>query len=53
MSELETVTIERRGSIAVVSMNRPEKLNAFDAALRRDMRFAVREVNEFIAVAFE
>lgn len=46
MSELETVTIERRGSVAIVSMNRPDKLNAFDATLRRDMLLAVREVND-------
>lgn len=46
MSDLETVTIERHGSVAVVSMNRPDKLNAFDSALRRDLRVAVREVND-------
>lgn len=44
--QLEAVTIERHGSVAVVSMNRPDKLNAFDSTLRRDMRIAVREVND-------
>ena len=50
MSELEVVSIERHGSVAVVSMNRPDRLNAFDASLRRDMRLAVREVNDDPAI---
>jgi 2-(1,2-epoxy-1,2-dihydrophenyl)acetyl-CoA isomerase len=46
MSDLEAVTVERHGAVAVVGMNRPDKLNAFDASLRRDLRLAVREVND-------
>ncbi len=46
MSEYETVLVERRGSVALVSLNRPEQLNAFNAALRRDLKRAVREVND-------
>lgn len=45
MSEYETVLIERRGAVAVVTMNRPKALNSFDAALRRDILRAAREVN--------
>ena len=45
MSEYQTVAIERHGAVAVVTMNRPEALNAFDAALRRDILLAAREVN--------
>jgi len=45
MSEYETVRVTRQGEIGVVSLNRPESLNAFDAALRRDILRAVREVN--------
>lgn len=45
MSEYEAVTVERRGSVAIVTMNRPEALNSFDAALRRDILLAAREVN--------
>ena len=45
MSTYETVTLERRGAVAVVTMNRPDSLNAFDAGLRRDLLRAVREVN--------
>jgi 2-(1,2-epoxy-1,2-dihydrophenyl)acetyl-CoA isomerase len=46
MSKYETVLVERHGSVAVVSLNRPDKLNSFDAALRRDLLLAVREVND-------
>lgn len=45
MSQYETVTVERRNAVAVVSLNRPEKLNSFDEALRRDLLGAIREVN--------
>jgi 2-(1,2-epoxy-1,2-dihydrophenyl)acetyl-CoA isomerase len=46
MREYETVLVERRDDIAIVSLNRPDLLNSFDAALRRDLLLAVREVNE-------
>ena len=46
MSEYPTVLVERQGGTAVVSLNRPDSLNAFDAQLRRDLRLAVREVND-------
>lgn len=45
MSEYEAVTVERRGAVAIVTMNRPEALNSFNAALRRDILLAAREVN--------
>ncbi len=41
----ETVTIELRGSVALVSLNRPEALNSFNAALRGELRAAVEQVN--------
>jgi len=50
MSEYDTVLVERKGPVAVVTMNRPEQLNSFDAALRRELRLAVREVNEDPAI---
>ena len=46
MSDYETVTIERHDAVAVVSLNRPDKLNAFDGALRRELLLAVREIND-------
>ena len=42
MSEYETVLVERSDGVAVVSLNRPGQLNAFNAQLRRDLRLAVR-----------
>lgn len=45
MSTYDTVNVERRDNIAIVSMNRPDSLNAFNSELRRDILLAVREVN--------
>jgi len=45
MSQYQTVIVERHDAVAVVSLNRPDKLNSFDGALRRDLLRAVREVN--------
>ncbi|MFT4613862.1 MAG: 2-(1,2-epoxy-1,2-dihydrophenyl)acetyl-CoA isomerase [Bacteroidia bacterium] len=46
MSNYKSIEIVRHGSVAVVSMNRPDALNAFNASLRAEMLPAVREVNE-------
>ncbi|MCB1689539.1 MAG: enoyl-CoA hydratase/isomerase family protein [Halioglobus sp.] len=46
MANYATVKVERHGSVAVVSLNRPDKLNSFDAVLRRELLPAVREVND-------
>ena len=46
MNDYETVLVERHDSVAVVSLNRPDSLNSFSAALRRDLLLAVREVND-------
>jgi len=51
MSDFETVAIERHGAVAVLMLNRPDSLNAFNAALRRDLRDAVRAVNDDAAVS--
>ena len=45
MSMYETVMVERHGPVALVSLNRPDSLNSFNKALRRDLLLAVREVN--------
>jgi 2-(1,2-epoxy-1,2-dihydrophenyl)acetyl-CoA isomerase len=46
MSKYETVLVERHGAVAVITLNRPDKLNSFDGALRRELLLAVREVND-------
>jgi len=46
MSKYQTVMVEQHGSVAVISLNRPDKLNSFDGVLRRELLLAVREVNE-------
>jgi len=39
------VTLERRGPIGVVTLNRPERLNAMSRALTRDAEAAFRQAN--------
>jgi len=46
MTDYQSIEIERQGSVAVVTMNRPEALNSFDATLRREILLAAREVND-------
>lgn len=40
----ETVLVERHGPVAVIAMNRPDKLNAFDGRLCEDLAAAMAEV---------
>lgn len=44
------VTIERDGPVAVVTMNRPEAMNALSSALREELARAMVEVNEDEAI---
>jgi 2-(1,2-epoxy-1,2-dihydrophenyl)acetyl-CoA isomerase len=46
VSNYETVLVERHDAVAVVTLNRPDVLNTFNSALRRDLLRAVREVND-------
>ena len=45
MTDYQSIEIERHGAVAVVCLNRPQALNAFDASLRRELLIAAREVN--------
>ena len=46
MSDYETVQVERRDAVAIVTMNRPDVLNAFNSVMCEDLKWAVREVND-------
>jgi 2-(1,2-epoxy-1,2-dihydrophenyl)acetyl-CoA isomerase len=46
MTNYQSVKVEREGPVAVVSFNRPGSLNAIEAGIRREIREAIREVNE-------
>lgn len=41
----QSLTVEREGHVAVVTLSRPEKLNALDAALRADVFAVIDEVH--------
>ncbi|MGV6807007.1 MAG: enoyl-CoA hydratase/isomerase family protein [bacterium] len=45
MKSYETVIVSVRNRVATVRLNRPEAMNAFDAALRRDLIEALRAVD--------
>lgn len=44
MAAYETVLIERRGPVALVALNRPDKLNAFNVKLREELPSAFAEL---------
>ena len=45
MSTYDTILIERTGHVALVTLNRPASLNAFDTQQRQEFIRAAREVN--------
>ncbi|GHD27873.1 enoyl-CoA hydratase/isomerase family protein [Halioglobus pacificus] len=45
MSTYETITIEHTGHVALVTLNRPDKLNAWDTVMREEFVRVAREVN--------
>jgi enoyl-CoA hydratase/carnithine racemase len=46
LSNLEVVVYEQVGKVAVLRMNRPERLNAFNWQMHRDMTRCYDEINE-------
>lgn len=44
MSEYETVEVDRRGAVMVVTLNRPKVLNAFNAAMQAELRAVWRSL---------
>ena len=50
MSNYETVLVERRGPVGIVTMNRPDSLNAFNKLLCEELNWAVREINDDDAI---
>lgn len=45
MAEYENLLVTRHGPVAVISLNRPDSLNAFNTALLRELRSAIEAVN--------
>ncbi|MFK8049801.1 MAG: enoyl-CoA hydratase/isomerase family protein [Halioglobus sp.] len=46
MSEYENVIVERHDQVAVVTLNRPDSLNAFNTGMLTDLLPAIAEVND-------
>ncbi|MBI4289661.1 MAG: enoyl-CoA hydratase/isomerase family protein [Chloroflexi bacterium] len=45
MAKLETVTLKKDGGVAVLTLNRPQRLNAFNEVLGREMLACIQECN--------
>ncbi|TQF65728.1 enoyl-CoA hydratase [Rhodococcus spelaei] len=45
MSEFDTILLDRRGRVGVVTLNRPKALNALDSQLMREVVAAVEELD--------
>ena len=45
MSDYETLEITRDGSVMTIALNRPEKMNTFNTALRREIARAAIEAD--------
>jgi 2-(1,2-epoxy-1,2-dihydrophenyl)acetyl-CoA isomerase len=46
MPKFETVLYEKKDHVAVITLNRPEKLNALNSQMNKDLKFALREAKE-------
>ncbi|MEL7537430.1 MAG: enoyl-CoA hydratase [Pseudomonadota bacterium] len=44
MSDLAAVTVTRDGFVATVTLNRPDAMNSFNTAMRRELSVAMREL---------
>jgi len=45
MPDYDNVLVERRGEVGIITLNRPEKLNAINLALAHDLRDSLAELN--------
>lgn len=46
MTSFETILLEKADDIAVITLNRPERLNAWTAQMHRDLHAAITDCNE-------
>jgi 2-(1,2-epoxy-1,2-dihydrophenyl)acetyl-CoA isomerase len=46
MAEFESIIVEHHGSIARITLNRPDRLNSFTAAMHEDLKNAIDEIGD-------
>ena len=44
MAEFESIIVEHHGSIARITLNRPDRLNSFTAAMHEELKNAIDAV---------
>ena len=43
---LETILVEQRGRVGLITLNRPDQMNAFNASMNLELREQIDEFNE-------
>jgi 2-(1,2-epoxy-1,2-dihydrophenyl)acetyl-CoA isomerase len=46
MAEFESIIVDHHGSIARITLNRPDRLNSFTAAMHEDLKNAIDEIGD-------
>ena len=46
MAEFESIIVDHHGSIARITLNRPDRLNSFTAAMHEELKNAIDEIGD-------
>ena len=46
MAEYESIIVEHHGPVARITLNRPDRLNSFTAAMHEELKTAIDEISD-------